>query len=113
VDISAHFNVQTRVITWTFTSVDPKTLDLPADPLAGLLPPNKNAPEGQGFVTYTVQPKAGLATGTKINAKATVIFDNNAPLNTAAMFNTADGVAPPVATVDPLPARSLASIPVS
>ena len=35
---------------------------------------------GEAFLNYTVQPKAGLATGTPLNAQATVVFDTNAPL---------------------------------
>jgi hypothetical protein len=105
VDIAANFNPQTGVITWTFTSLDPSTLDLPMDPLEGFLPPNTNAPQGQGFVSYTVNPKAGLATGTKINAQATVTFDTNAPMNTAPLFNTIDSV-PPTSSVAALPTSS-------
>jgi hypothetical protein len=112
VDISAGIDLATGLVTWTFTSLDPKTLDLPMDPLAGFLPPNQNAPAGQGFVNYTVHPKAGLATGTRINAQATVVFDVNAPINTAALFDTADTGAP-TSSVQALPAFSKASFPVS
>jgi hypothetical protein len=105
VDIAANFNPLTGIITWTFTSLDPTTLDLPMDPLEGFLPPNTNAPQGQGFVSYTVNPKAGLATGTKLNAQATVTFDTNAPINTAVLFNTIDS-GPPTSSVAPLPAFS-------
>jgi hypothetical protein len=95
----------TGLVTWTFTSLDPKTLDLPMNPLSGFLPPNTNAPEGQGFVTYTVNPRAGLATGTRINAQATVVFDTNAPIQTAQQFNTIDS-SPPTSAVNPLPATT-------
>ena len=105
VDVVARFNLQTGVVTWTFTSVDPATLDLPIDPREGFLPPNQHPPAGQGFVTYTVQPKAALATGTRINAQATVVFDNNAPINTTPRFNTIDS-GPPSSSVNPLPAQS-------
>ncbi len=105
VDVTAQFNLQTGIIVWTFTSLDPATLDLPIDPRVGFLPPNQHPPAGQGFVTYTVQPKANLRTGTRINARATVIFDTNAPINTAARFNTIDS-GPPTSSVNPLPAGS-------
>jgi hypothetical protein len=103
VDVDAELNLQTGVVTWTFTALDPTTLDLPMDPLAGLLPPNQDAPEGQGFVTYTVNPRDGLATGTRMSAQATVVFDTNAPIDTPLMFNTADS-GPPASSVQPLPA---------
>jgi len=94
------------------TSVDPVTFDLPTDPLAGFLPPNRNSPEGEGFVTYRVQPLASAVTGTVINAQATVIFDDNKPINTPLIFNTVDAL-PPTSSVDPLPELSLPSFVVS
>jgi hypothetical protein len=103
VDIKASFNLQTGQVTWTFTSLDPQTLDLPANPLAGFLPPNANAPAGQGFVNYTVNPKPALTSGTRINAQATVVFDTNAPINTALRYNTVDSGAPS-SSVSALPA---------
>jgi hypothetical protein len=109
VDVSASFNVQTGLITWTLTSLDPTTLDLPANPLLGLLPPNTNPPDGQGFVTYTIQPLADLATGTQINAQATIVFDNNAPISTAPQFNTIDN-GPPTSSVNALPAEETSTI---
>jgi hypothetical protein len=105
VDISANFNMQTGVVTWVLTALDPTTLDLPSDPLLGLLPPDTNAPDGQGFVSYSVNPKAALVTGTKINAQATVIFDTNAPINTAPDYNTIDS-GPPTSIVTALPATT-------
>jgi hypothetical protein len=102
VDITANFNLQTGLVTWTFTSLDPATLDLPMNPTVGFLPPNENAPDGQGFVTYTVSPKPDLATGVRINAQATVVFDTNAPISTAQLFNTVDSSSP-TSSVSPLP----------
>ncbi len=112
VDVSAGFNAQTGVVTWTFTSIDPTTLDQPANPLEGFLPPDTSSRQGEAFVNYTVQPKAGDPTGTAINASASVVFDNNAPLATTPITNTIDAVAPK-STVRALPAEVLASFPVS
>src|SRR5262249_55321348 len=95
-------------VTSTFTARDPKTLELPTDPTVGFLPPNTNAPNGQGFVGYTVNPGANLPTGTRINAQATVVFDTNPAINTAARFNTID-TGPPASSVNPLPAFSPAT----
>src|SRR5262249_50419163 len=98
VDVVASFNIQTGLATWTFTALAPQPLDLPIDPLAGFLPPDQNAPQGEGFVNYNIQPRAGLTTGTRVNAQATVVFDNNAPINTALRFNTIDA-GPPTSSV--------------
>lgn len=103
VDVQAELNSSTGVVTWTFSSVDPQTLDIPSDVLAGFLPPNTSAPEGEGFVSYRIRPKSGADTGTSIDAKATVVFDTNAPLDTLAIFNTTDTGAP-TSQVNQLPA---------
>jgi len=50
--------------------------------LAGFLPPNKAAPEGDGSVFYTMSPKQGLPIGTEIRAKATIVFDVNPAIDT-------------------------------
>lgn len=58
------------------------------------LPPNVNAPEGEGFVTFTVNLKPGLADGTIISNKAEIIFDKNYPIETNEYTNTLDLTAP-------------------
>jgi hypothetical protein len=64
-------------------------------------------------VTYTVNPKQNLATGTRVNAQATVVFDTNAPIQTAQLFNTIES-SPPTSSVNPLPANTTStSFPVS
>jgi hypothetical protein len=116
VDVSASLDPATRVVTWTFTSIDPKTLDVPQDASAGFLPPDTNAPNGEGWVTYTVHAKAGVTTGTRLNAQATVVFDATLPdqssLNTPAIYNTLDA-SPPTSSVGTLPAFSPATFPVT
>jgi hypothetical protein len=105
VDISASFNPLTGLATWTFTSIDPATIDVPTNPLAGFLPPDLANGEGLGFVGYTISPKATLVSGNTIGAQATVVFDQNASLSTAAITNTIDN-GPPTSSVAPLPAQS-------
>src|SRR5262249_30201466 len=104
VDITAGINLATGVVTWTFTSIDPQTGDIPSAVDAGFLPPDKTPPIGDGFVNYTIRPKANLATGATLPAKATVNFDG-VPLDPAPILNTID-VTAPTATVAALPARS-------
>jgi RHS repeat-associated protein len=57
VDASAALNLKTGLLTVTFTSIDPATLDVTADPLAGFLPTDTSPPQGDGFVSYTVKPR--------------------------------------------------------
>jgi hypothetical protein len=103
-DVGGDLNFETGVITWTFTSLDPATLELPEDAEGdiGFLPPNQNPPAGEGFVTYFVRPKPALASGTRIDAQARIVFDLNAPIDTPAIFNTFDALTP-TSSVQPLP----------
>src|SRR5207302_9917561 len=87
-------------------AIAPTTLDVPADPLVGFLPPDTNPPLGKGFVDYTVQPRAGLTTGAVIDAQSSIVFDTNAPVATRSITNTIDAGAP-TSTVAALPAQSL------
>jgi PKD repeat protein len=43
-----------------------------------MLPPNVTKPEGEGYVTYSISPKAGLEAGTEIANRAWIRFDYNA-----------------------------------
>src|SRR4029077_19965519 len=71
VHINAQLNQANGLVTWRFTSIDPATGHPTDEPLEGFLPPDKNAPEGQGGVTFSVSAKAGIASGTQITNKAT------------------------------------------
>lgn len=104
-DISTGLDIATGQVTWTLTAIDPKTGEQPNSALLGLLPPNDDTGRGQGFVTYTIQPKAGAPTGTQISNNATIIFDTEEPIITNTVTNTLDaGV--PVSAIAQLPASS-------
>ncbi|MDQ8046439.1 MAG: hypothetical protein AAGC46_18195, partial [Solirubrobacteraceae bacterium] len=92
--VVAGLDQATGKITWTFTSLDPQTLLPTADPLAGLLPPNTDAPNGQGSVAYSVATKGGVASGTTIGGDAAITFDANAVIHTNAWSNLIDDGAP-------------------
>jgi hypothetical protein len=90
--INASLDTATGVVEWQFTSIDPVTGDLPD--FFGFLPPNVQHPDGEGSVSYTIRPKAGLAHGTVIRSKAAIIFDDNKPISTNTWQNTIDAIAP-------------------
>jgi hypothetical protein len=94
VNVSASFNTSTDTATWTFTSIDPKTGNPPTDPSVGFLPPNTDGLSGEVFVTYTVAPKSGLATGTVVKCQAQFSMDGGTPITTPVSFNTIDSGAP-------------------
>ena len=113
VSISGSLNPSTGVLTWTIQSVDAVTGTIPQDPLAGFLPPDNAGHQGEGFVTFSVQPNSGLENGTVITKQASIVFDRNAAILTNTVTNTVSSVYP-TSNVDPLPATSAsASFPVS
>ena len=93
--VEAKLDIETGTFTWTLEAIDPETGEAPEDPMLGLLPPND--PEthvGEGYVTFYIKPKKSLPTGTKIVNQATIVFDNNEPIDTNTVFNTIDSGRP-------------------
>lgn len=80
----------TGVLTATFITIDRTTGDIPDNPLTGFLPPNVTAPEGDGYLNYSVHLKTGIADGTRVSNSASIIFDNNEPIVTNAWVNIID-----------------------
>lgn len=89
-EVQGQLNLETGIITWRFLSLDPATMELPEDPFIGFLPPNVNAPEGEGFFSYSVKPKESLVSGDIIENRATIIFDVNPPIATNTWSNLVD-----------------------
>jgi hypothetical protein len=102
VNVLASLDPTTSKLTWTFTSIDPTTGQTITDPTKGFLPSNGLSGAGSGYVGYTVQPKASISDATVINAQATIAFDSQTPIQTAAVFNTIEQN-PPTSAIDPLP----------
>jgi len=78
VQVSANLDLNTGLITWTFTSLDPATLQPTSDPLAGFLPPDDAEGDGEGFVSYSVQPKSTVSRGPRSRHRRRSYFDTNA-----------------------------------
>lgn len=102
VKIIAGLDAQTGVVTWLMESFDAVTGELPEDPFAGFLPPNNANGDGEGFLTYSIKPKAGLTGTVAINAQAGIIFDTNPTLDTNIFINRVE-TGTPVGTVVALP----------
>ncbi|MFB6249480.1 MAG: T9SS type A sorting domain-containing protein [Salinibacter sp.] len=101
VRVEGSLNDTTGVINWTFTSLDPKTMQPPTDPTKGFLPPNDNPPEGEGSVSYYATLDEEVASGLRFGHAAEIVFDNNAPIKTDVWSNVLD-IAPPTSRVDSL-----------
>ena len=98
VNIDVLLNPANQILTWTLTSIDPATGQLPQNPLVGFLPPGAGA-----SVAFSVVPKAGLVTESQISEQATIVFNGLSPMSTAVWTNTVDST-PPVSQVAALPA---------
>jgi hypothetical protein len=98
VTVEGFFDPTTGKVDWTFAGPDGMDDPFTPTPYRDFLPPDVNAPEGEGFVRYSVKPRAGLATGMRIDNIATIIFDEHdgggSSLDTNPVFNTIDGSAP-------------------
>lgn len=82
VQIEAGIHNDTGQVYATFQSLDPNSGLPPSDVLIGFLPPENGTGRGQGYLTYTVSPKAGLATGVVIANVASIVFDAGPTITT-------------------------------
>jgi RHS repeat-associated protein len=96
VQVAATIDELTGIATWTLTTVDPATGEIPTDPTIGFLPPDNAEGAGEGFVSYTIMANPGDTDGTIINAQATVVFYTQPPINTPQIFNTIGSASPTV-----------------
>jgi hypothetical protein len=107
VAVTASLDRSTGVITWHLQSIDLTTGGLPADPYAGFLPVEDGTGRGDGYVTFTILPAAGLSSGSQITNTATITFDPtygvNKPITTNQTLNTLD-TGDPTSRVADLPA---------
>lgn len=94
VRVEHNLNIETGVLTWVFLTLDPETMLLSDDIFGGFLPPNEDAPEGEGHVLFSINPKIGIADGISVQNKATIIFDWNDPILTNNWENFIDNTAP-------------------
>jgi hypothetical protein len=90
VDVNAELDPTTGIATWTFTAIEPTTGNPITDPTKGFLPPNDASGAGQGTVGYSVQSKTSAITGSRIDAQASITFDNQPAILTDAVFNSLD-----------------------
>jgi Abnormal spindle-like microcephaly-assoc'd, ASPM-SPD-2-Hydin len=105
VNIQGSLDSNTGTLMWTFQSIDPSTGLPPDDPTVGFLPPDKTPPAGSGSVAFSVTPIAGLPAGAAISNQATVVFDQNAPIETPVWTNTIANETRQKIAISPNPAK--------
>lgn len=109
VSIEGSIDRATGQVVWTFAG--PPNLDDPfaPTPFGDFLPPNVNAPEGDGHVRYRIRPRSDVVHEQVIGAEASITFDEHdgggSVTPTPLWENKVDASAPE-ATVATLPATS-------
>ena len=93
VQIQQECDVETGIVQWTITSLDPMTMEPTTDPYQGALPINYNG-EGIATFTYSVNLKEPFPDGTEISNRAGIIFDQNDVILTPIWTNIVDAVKP-------------------
>lgn len=66
------------------------------------LPPNQNPPEGEGYVEFSIETVPGIATGTRVENRASIVFDLNEEIITNTHVNVIDFEGP-TTVMTPLP----------
>jgi hypothetical protein len=100
--VTGNLDFETGIVEWEFFSLDPITLDITPDPLAGFLPPNVDGNEGTGSVSFRLDWKEDVQNGDMVMNEANIFFDTNDPIITNLWMNVFDDV-PPVSSVNELP----------
>ena len=95
-------DIDSRVITVVYSSLDTLTNEPTQDVFAGFLPPNDSTHVGEGHFSYRVKLKDDVADGYVINNQAHIFFDYNDEIATNITSHTID-VMPPYSKMTTLP----------
>lgn len=108
VDVVAGYDQVANIFFWEFRGIDPLTL-LPTDnPEKGILflQDSTQPLYGHGFVTFSIKPRQNAVTLDTTAAKASIVFDDNAAIETNVWTNTIDAFAPSSSMLTSLPAST-------
>ncbi len=92
--VQGEYSQQMGIAKWTFTSLDPMTMEPTDDLMQGILPVNYNGTSGIGEVMFEVGVKPNKADGTQIPNRAGIVFDYEEPILTPIWVNIVDATAP-------------------
>ena len=95
VDVVAGIDIIAGEVFWIFQSIDPATGLPPQGAQQGFLPVNDENHSGEGYVSFTIKPKANVCvTGDELTADASIVFDINEAIPTNVWHNTVDALPP-------------------
>ncbi len=95
VDVVAGIDIVSGEAFWILQSIDPATGLPPQGTQQGFLPVNDENHSGEGYVSFTIKPKANACiTGDELTASASIVFDINEAIPTNVWYNTVDALPP-------------------
>lgn len=95
VDVVAGIDIVAGEAFWILQSIDPSTGLPPQGTQQGFLPVNDENHSGEGYVSFTIKPKANACiTGDELTASASIVFDINEAIPTNVWHNTVDALSP-------------------
>ncbi|MBO7083676.1 MAG: T9SS type A sorting domain-containing protein [Bacteroidales bacterium] len=95
VDVVAGIDIVAGEAFWILQSIDPATGLPPQGTQQGFLPVNDENHSGEGYVSFTIKPKANACiTGDELTASASIVFDINEAIPTNVWYNTVDALPP-------------------
>lgn len=95
VDVVAGIDIVAGEAFWILQSIDPATGLPPQGTQQGFLPVNDENHSGEGYVSFTIKPKANACiTGDELTASASIVFDINEAIPTNVWHNTVDALPP-------------------
>lgn len=97
--VTCDYSSKTGIAKWTIESLDPMTMEPTEDAMDGVLPINSDG-NGEGELAYDIKLKAGMADGTEIVNKASIVFDFEDAIQTPAWINIIDNTAPSSKVID-------------
>lgn len=98
-------DIDNRIVTVIYSSLDTLTNEPTQDVFAGFLPPNDSTHAGEGFFSYRVKLKDDVSDGYLVKNQAHIFFDYNDEIATNITSNFVDCVAP-ISHVEKLPSTT-------
>ncbi len=92
--VEGKFDSAKGIATWTFTSLDPMSMEPTNDVMQGFLPVNHDGTSGIGELFFDINLRQKFANSTEIPNRAGIVFDTNDVIITPTWTNTVDAIAP-------------------